>query len=108
MSDAIVVKDDKPSVIYRYTPNDAATVVPGVPARDLTEFDLAAMSVSQRLAVKRIAAQDGGAYALKGTVPRGLSLDPESEVVESTELEVQPDPEATPDAEPAGRTRKKG
>lgn len=73
----IVVKDDKPSVIYRYTQDTPATVVDGVPARDLTEFDLASMSASQRLRIQMIAAEDNGAYVLEGEIPEGLSFKPD-------------------------------
>lgn len=94
MSDHITVKDDKPTVIYRYVPKEPASVVPGVAARDLTAFDLAAYSAEQRLAVHLEAQRDGGAYKKVGTLPRGLSLDPDEGA-------------APADAEPAAKPGKK-
>lgn len=83
MSDHIAVKDDKPSVIYRYTRKEPAGVIPGVAARDLTEFDLASYSPEQRLAIRLESERDGGAYARKGTVPKGLAMEPEAPAVEA-------------------------
>jgi hypothetical protein len=79
----ITVKDDKPTVIYRYTRKEPAGVIPGVAARDLTDFDLAGYSPDQRLAIHLEAKRDGGAYALKGTVPRGLSMEPDAPAVDT-------------------------
>lgn len=90
----ITVKDDKPSVLYRYTRPEPGQVVPGVAARDLTEFDIASYTAEQRLAIHLEAKRDGGAYKRVGTVPKELSIEPDA-------------PPAV-EAEPAVPTGKKG
>jgi hypothetical protein len=99
MSDHIVVKGDKAPVIYKYTRDTPGQIVPGVAARDLDAYDLASYDPGQRFAIKMEADRDGGAYKLVGTVPRGLSFEPEY---------VEPQPDAEPAAEPATKTGKKG
>lgn len=73
----IVVNQDKASTIYAYAGayNDdgtPTTVLLGVPNRDLTEFDLAALQPHDRLALEQEAKKQGGGFRLVGKVPAGL------------------------------------
>jgi hypothetical protein len=96
MTEPIVIKGDKAPVLYKYTRDEPGQVVAGVAARDLDAYDLAAYSPSQRMKIDAESKREGGAYRKVGTVPRGLSFEPE-EVAEPQ-----------PDAEPAATSGKKG
>lgn len=100
----IVVKNDEASTVYAWrgpTNEDGspAPVIRGVPARDLDEFDLAAMPPDLRLGLQLEAKRDGGAYRKVGRMPAGLAvgdrLDDSDEVV--------PVPDADPAAKKAGK-----
>lgn len=89
---AIIVKGDTPSVIYQFVgehnqDGEPISSVHGVPARDLTEFDLAAMTASQRLHV-----EVAGSYKKVGKVPAGLVFKAEAD----TSDEVVPPVEDAP------------
>jgi hypothetical protein len=96
MSEPITVKGDKAPVIYKYTRDEPGAVVAGVAARDLDAYDLASYSPSQRMKIDQESRRDGGAYKKVGTVPRGLSFEPDEVVTPQ------------PDAEPAAPSGKKG
>jgi hypothetical protein len=107
MSEFITVKEapEKAPVIYKYLKDEPASVVPGVAARDLTAYDLASYGPGQRIQIDIESRRDGGAYKKVGTVPKGLSLDPEDAVVPQA---VEPQPDTAPADEPASKTGKKG
>lgn len=98
MSDHITEKQppEKAPAIFKWVNKEGGGVIPGVAARDLTIYDLASYSAEQRFAIDLEAKRDGGAYTKVGTVPKGLSLEPEAPVA----------PDA--DAEPAAKSGKKG
>jgi hypothetical protein len=98
MSEFITVKEapEKAPVLYKWVAKEPGGVVPGVAARDLTAYDLAAYSPSQRMKIDAESKREGGAYKKVGTVPRALSFEPEEVVAPQ------------PDAEPAATTGKKG
>lgn len=98
---AIVVKNDEASTIYKWRgpKNDDGTpagVLRGVPARNLDEFDLAALTPGDRLSLEIEAKRDGGAYQKVGRMPSGLAVGAEPD--DSDEAAPAADEAPKPDA----------